>query len=176
MTLLSELRLYMCNHCVSHIPSHRIRLWYYKTIMGFKIGKGSTIFMNCKFDCAGGFLLGDNSVINAGCRLDNRGELLILNNVSISEDVAILTADHDINSNTFAGRTKKVIIEDYVWIGTRALILPGVNIKEGAVVGAGSVVTKDVESFDVVAGIPAKLIKKRSKDLKYKIDYIRLFQ
>lgn len=58
--------------------------------------------------------------------------------------------------------TGKVVLEDDVWIGYRAIILPGVTIHKGAVVGAGAVVTKDVEPFAVVGGVPAKVIKYRN--------------
>lgn len=176
MSVLSEFRLYICNHIVGSIPSHTIRLWYYKRIMNFKIGKGSTIFMNCKFDCAGGFILGDNSVINANCRLDSRGGLKIGNNVSISENVILLTADHDMDSSNFSGRNGTVLINDYVWLGTNSMVLMGVTVNIGAVIAAGAVVHKDVESYNVVGGIPAKFIRTRNNNLNYKISYKRLFQ
>ncbi len=174
--ILSELRLYICNHIIAHIPSHSIRLFYYRKVMHFKIGKGSTIFMNCKFDCAKGLVIGNYSVVNANCRLDSRGTLEIGDSVSISSDVLILTADHDFNSPDFLGRTKKVIINDYVWIGTRAMILPGTIVSSGAVVAAGAVVTKKVNAYEVVAGIPAKTISKRNNNLNYILSYKRLFQ
>ena len=134
--------------------------------------------MSCKFDCAGNFIMKKNSVVNANCRLDTRGGIFIGENVSISNDVIILTADHDMDSIDMAGRQKKVVIEDYVWIGTRAMILPGVVIGKGAVIAAGSVVTKSVTSFHVVAGVPAKVIRQRVKkdDYTYNASYKRLFQ
>jgi acetyltransferase-like isoleucine patch superfamily enzyme len=173
---LSETRLYICNHIVAHIPSHTIRLWFYNKVMGFKIGKGSTILMNCSFDCTRSFTIGENSTINAGCRLDNRGGITIGNNVSISSDVVILTADHDMNSSDFAGRINPVFIEDYVWVGIRATILPGVNVEKGAVLAAGSLVTKNINSYQVVGGVPAKFIKNRNNNLSYKVSYKGLLQ
>src|ERR1044072_7758833 len=92
---LSELRLFCCNHLISWIPSHFLRLWFYRRIMGFRIGNKTTIFLNCRFDCAQGLTIGSPSVVNRGCRLDNRGGLHIGDNVTISEEVCILTADHD---------------------------------------------------------------------------------
>ncbi|NDP22506.1 MAG: acyltransferase [Paludibacter sp.] len=172
--ILSEFRLYICNHFISHIPSHTLRLWFYTSIMGFKLGKGSTIFMNCKFDCARGLTIGQNSIINANCRIDSRGSIEIGNNVSISEDVIILTADHD-ELFEISGRNKKVIIEDYVWIGTRATIMPGVTLGKGAVVATGAIVTKNVETLNVVAGIPARFIKTRPATFEYTAEYKRLF-
>jgi acetyltransferase-like isoleucine patch superfamily enzyme len=172
---LSEFKLYLCNHIVSIIPSHIFRLWFYRKIMKFRIGSRSNIFLNCSFDCTKNFSIGENSVINANCRIDTRGGIEIGNSVSISSDVVILTADHDMDSMNFAGSTRAVCIADYVWIGTRAMILPGVKIGKGAVVAAGSVVTKNVEPYNVVGGVPAKFIKKRNENLEYKIDYQRLF-
>jgi acetyltransferase-like isoleucine patch superfamily enzyme len=67
------------------------------------------------------------------------------------------------------------VIEDHVWIGARAIISPGVRIGEGAVIGAGSVVTRDVEPYTIVAGNPARFIKERSRDLRYKSRYFPFF-
>lgn len=144
--------------------------------MDFKIGEGSTVLMNCSFDCTKSFTIGENSVVNGNCRMDTRGGIVIGDNVSISADVIILTADHDLNTVDFSGNSSPVFIEDYAWIGTRAMILPGVKIGKGAVIAAGSVVTKNVEPYHVVAGVPAKFIKKRIENLNYFISYKRLFQ
>jgi acetyltransferase-like isoleucine patch superfamily enzyme len=175
-SILSELRLYLCNHIVAHVPSHSIRLGFYKRIMNFKIGKGSTIFMNCKFDTAKQFIIGDNVVINSGCRLDNRGQINIGNNVSISQDVIILTADHDVDSDSLKGRQLRVEIHENAFVGTRAMILPGVKIEAGGVVAAGSLVNKDVGVNMVVGGVPARFLKLRNPDYNYKVSYRRLFQ
>ena len=131
--------------------------------------------MNCKFDCAKGLTIGINSTINPNCRIDPRGNIIIGNNVSISEDVIILTADHDMNSESFGGRNKKTVIDDFVWIGTRVMLLPGVKIGKGAIIAAGAIVTKDVDSFSVMAGIPAKIIKQRPENnINYSASYRRL--
>src|SRR5450432_4231357 len=134
----SEFRLYICNYWITIIPSHTFRLWFYRKIMKFDLNQNVTLFMNCSFDAAKGLTIGRNSVINRGCRLDTRGEIIIGQNVSISQQVVILTADHDADSQEFIGRKRKVVIEDLVWIGTNAMILPGVNIGMGAVVAAGA--------------------------------------
>lgn len=145
--------------------------------MHFSIMEGSNIHMGCNFDSKGGFSVGANTVINPRCRVDTRGSITIGNNVSISNEVTILTADHDPNSQSFEGRQKCVIIEDYVWVGTRAMIMPGVRLGRGSVIAAGSIVTKDVLPNEVVAGIPAKFIKNRDViEFNYVISYARLFQ
>ncbi|HEY4196055.1 MAG TPA: acyltransferase [Mucilaginibacter sp.] len=144
--------------------------------MKFKIGAKSTILMDCVFDCKGYLTIGDYCVINAKCRIDNRAGVRIGNDVNISQEVVILTDDHDVDSPDFQGRSRAVVIEDYVWIGTRAMILPGCVIGKGTVVAAGAVVTKNTPPFSVVAGVPAKVIRSRNPDLRYRLTYRRLFQ
>lgn len=173
--ILYEFRLYLCNYWINLIPSHSFRLWYYRHVMGFDIGKGSSIFLKCTFNSTKGFILGDNSIINSGCQLDSRGGLKIGRNVSISSETVILTADHALDSPDFEGHLKPVYIEDYVWIGTRAIILPGVRLGQGSAVAAGSVVTKNTDPFSVYAGVPAKFLRKRERNLKYNTRYRRLF-
>ena len=167
--------LYLNNRVVARFPSHTVRLFFYRRIMKYQIGEQSHIFMDAWFDAKGRFSLGAHSSINRNCRLDNRGTLTIGDNVSISNDVSILTADHDPSSPTFSGRKTPVIIEDHVFIGTRAMILPGVTIGQGAIVAAGAIVTKSVEPFAIVAGVPARKIGERNRALNYQADYMRLF-
>ncbi len=81
--------------------------------------------------------------------------------VVISRDAYICTASHDISSSSMELTYKPIVIGSYVWIAAKAFVGPGVTIGEGAVVGACAVVTKDVEPWTVVAGNPAKFIKKR---------------
>jgi len=166
--------LFVCNRIIAKVPSHNLRQAFYRRVMGFEIGSASAIFMDAWFDSNRSFSIGANSVINQKCRLDNRGGLTIGNNVSISSEVVILTADHCPQSDTFEGRMKAVVIEDFVFVGTRAMILPGVTLGRGAVVAAGSVVTKDVPSMSIVAGIPARQIGTRKSSLDYQINYQRL--
>ncbi len=167
--------LYIVNRLISIIPSHGLRKAVYRRILKCKIGRNSYIFMGAWFDSMGNFEMGDNSVINQNCRLDNRGGIYIGKNVSISAEVCILTGDHDPQSPTFAGRIRPVRINDYSFIGTRAMILPGLSIGRGSIVAAGSVVTKDVSDFMIVAGVPARPIGDREKSLDYSVDYCRLF-
>lgn len=167
--------LYLTNYLVSLIPSHVIRLFFYRYCLGLEIGKNSHVFMGAWFDSKKNFKMGNNSIINQKCRLDNRGSITIGNNVSVSAEVCILTADHELQSCDFIGRTRSVIIEDYVFIGTRAMILPGITLGEGCAVAAGAVVTKNVAPFVIVAGVPAKPIGKRQTNLQYSLNYGRLF-
>lgn len=164
------------NHIINKIPFYFIRGWFYKNIFNFKLGKGVTIFLEVRFDATSGLVIGDNSVINSSCRIDTRGLVTIGSNVSISEGVSILTADHNPKTPNLQGRTRAVHLYDYVWIGTRAMILPGVTIGKGAVIGAGSIVTKDVPDLTIVAGNPAKPIGKCHTDFSYSTYYRRYLQ
>ena len=172
---LGEGLLYFSNNVVNHIPLHFIRLGFYTIFLQFDIGLDSAIFMGTMFDTKQNFKMGNNSVINQKCRLDNRGGITIGDNVSISSEVCILTVDHDLQSSDFQSRTRSVNIEDYVFIGTRAMILPGVTLSKGSAVAAGAVVTKSVSPFTIVAGVPAKPIGRRPTNLDYRISYRRLF-
>jgi maltose O-acetyltransferase len=147
---------------------------YYRHVMGFVLGEGVAIHLGARFDCARGLRIGPGSVINENCRLDPRGQLLIGANVAIAAETIILTADHDLNSPDFHGRDRPVVIEDYVFIGTRAMILPGVVLHWGAVAAAGAVVSRDVPSLAIVGGVPAREMGKRQSDLKYSTAYSRL--
>ncbi|BAS56209.1 MULTISPECIES: acyltransferase [Leptolyngbya] len=170
-----EAVLYVANHILNKLPSHHLRLFYYRHFLRFRIGQGSFIFLGTCFDAKNGFIMGDNSVINQKCRIDTRGGVTIGRNVSISAEVCILTADHNLQCSEFLGQVRPVVIEDYVFIGTRAMILPGVTLGEGCAVAAGAVVTRNVPAFTIVGGIPAKPIGTRSTELSYTIHYNRLF-
>ncbi|KAG3132975.1 hypothetical protein PI126_g19375 [Phytophthora idaei] len=92
-----------------------------------------------------------------------RGEITIGNRVMLAPNVQLYTATHPLGPKTRATgyeRTKPITIEDDVWIGGSVVVLPGVTIGRGAVIGAGSVVTKNVPPMCMYAGNPAKFIKK----------------
>ena len=83
-------------------------------------------------------------------------------NVVINDGVRLITGTHDVDSEYFESHTAPIKIGDFAWICTGSIILPGVTIAEGAVVAAGAVATKDVPAWTVVAGNPARPIKKRN--------------
>ncbi len=86
---------------------------------------------------------------------------MIGDNVSVSPEVTILTAQHRVDDPEFRVENRRVVIEDHVWIGTRATILPGVTLGRGCVVAAGAVVTRDVAPFVIVGGVPARPVGTR---------------
>jgi acetyltransferase-like isoleucine patch superfamily enzyme len=120
--------------------------------------------------------IGENCVINRDCLLDGRkGKIIIGDNVDIARGVWIFTLEHDPHDDYHGNIAGDVIIEDYVWIASRATILPGVKISRGALVAAGAVVTKDVPEMKIVGGVPAKVIGERKSKLKYKLNHFPFF-
>jgi len=116
--------------------------------------------------------LGDRNVINFGCLLDGRHyRIRTGSDVSIGPEASILTLGHDPRSSDFALRGGEVVIGDRVWIGYRAIVMPGITIGDGAVIAAGAVVTRDVPPHAIVAGNPAREIGARPKDLSYRLDF-----
>ncbi len=105
--------------------------------------------------------IGDASWIDAGVKLYSVDEITIGSHAVISEGAFLCTASHDISSPVFELKTAPIEVGDNAWIGARAIILPGVKIGEGAVVAAGSVVTKNVEAWTVVGGNPAAFLHAR---------------
>ena len=167
---------YLSNHVVCYIPSIWLRYFFYKKILSIDIDKSAFIQMGCYiYKSKAPMHIGYNTTINRKCILDRRGELWIGNNVNISAEAALYTAGHEINSPDFEYFTKKVIIEDYVWIGTRAMVMPGVTVKRGAVILPGAIVTKDIEAYQIVGGIPAKVLDMRKEDLQYQLTWRESF-
>jgi len=162
-------RYYVLNRVIAYVPCWFLRKFYFK-ICGLKIEKYSRIDMGNYFCGIKKLSIGKYSHINQGCILDSRAGIEIGNNVSISHRVSFFSLSHDYNSPEFVGVGGKIKVEDYVFVGANATILGGKNgitIGKGAVICAGSVVTKDIESFCVVAGVPAKIIGRRNEDMNY---------
>ena len=109
---------------------------------------------------------GDNVSIHPMCYLQGSGGIKIGNDVSIAHGVTIMTENHafcDLGTPIKDQEVikKEIVISNNVWIGAKATILYGNNIKEGAIVAANAVVTKDVQENAIVAGVPAVIVKNR---------------
>ena len=161
---------------VGYVPFYFIRRFLYK-LSGIKIGKGSIIHMGARFFNPKNIRIGEDTIIGDNCFLDGRASLKIGSHVSIASQVLIYNSEHDINSQDFRPIEETVEINDYVFIGARAVILPGVKIGKGAVIAAGAVATKDISPMIVVGGVPAKEIGRRKiNNPNYRIGRARLFQ
>lgn len=168
---------------VGFIPFHHIRRFFYR-LFGMHIGSGSTLHMMGRIYDPRHITIGEDSIVGEKFTLDGRrqlsnseGGITIGNHVDIASEVMIWTSQHDIRDPKFKAIEAPVIIEDYVFLGPRSIILPGVTIGKGAVVAAGAVVTKNVPALTIVAGVPAKEIGYRDeKTLGYRLGRARWFQ
>jgi len=166
----------MILNVVTNCPFWLIRRFFFQ-LSGVKLGKKSKIHCGCRFFYPAGVRIGEDTIVGYRAFLDGRAPLTIGSHVDIASEVMIYNSEHDIHAEDMKAREQPVKIEDYVFIGPRAIILPGVKIGRGAVVAAGAVVTKDVGEKEIVAGIPAKVIGRRKiKKLAYRLGRSRLFQ
>jgi maltose O-acetyltransferase len=106
--------------------------------------------------------IGDGSVV-AAATIEAWGEVIIGSDVMINHNVYLFTAQHDIDSPTFDGEIEFIHIGDFAWLPHHICVLPGVRIGRYAVVGTGSVVTRDVPEYGVAAGNPARVVKTRAR-------------
>jgi acetyltransferase-like isoleucine patch superfamily enzyme len=145
-------------------------LWHRRgVIMGNLAGMGKcAVTGNHKLLHIGDFSFVGRSTIQL------HASVTIGKSVVINDDVTILTGTHDVNDEHFQLLKKPVIVGNYAWICTGAIVLPGITIGEGAVVAAGAVVAHDVPAYHVVAGNPAKVVRiNRSQKLDYKPNLLR---
>lgn len=165
------LALGVANGLLRFVPFFAVRRKILQ-LFSAEVAATATIHRGVKIFARGRLTIGPNSVVNNSCYLDNRAGIQIGENVSIAHSVRIYTMGHDIHSPDFAAVGRGVVIEDFAVLFANVLVMPGVTIGEGAVVYAGSVVSRDVPPLAVVAGNPAGVIKTRSPEaLAYTLNY-----
>ena len=130
-------------------------------MFGARVRKWTAVYGSAKIFAPWNLDMGDGCNIGPRVEIYCKAPVALGDGVSISQDSFICTASHDVSDPDMKLTLGEIHIGDDVWIGARAIILPGVTIGEGAIVAAGAVVTKDVEPWTVVGGNPAKFIKKR---------------
>lgn len=130
-------------------------------LFGAKIGKRCNIYSSAKILVPYNLVLGDNVTLADRLLIQNTALVEIRSNSIISQGTYLCAGTHNIYKKTFDTIRKPIIIGEDVWIAAECFIGPGVTVANGAVVGARAVVFKDVESWMVVGGNPAKPIKKR---------------
>ncbi len=133
---------------------------YMERILGKPLDASTTVIPPLYIDYGKPVTIGRRCFIQQCCTFFGRGGITIGDDVFIGPKVNIITINHDPDpDNRSATYGRRIVIEDKVWIGIGATILPGVTLGYGCIVGAGSVVTKDVPPMTVVAGNPARIIK-----------------
>lgn len=154
-----------------------VYMLFYRLLLSFKkvsVGNGAylkgvsfkgkaRIEDRCRISGQPRVSIGDNFYANAGCHL--LGEIIIGDNVMLGPQVVFWGRDHGMDRgqtmNSQASVTEIITVGDDVWIGAHATILKGISIGKGAVIAAGAVVTKDVNEYEIVGGVPAKKISER---------------
>jgi maltose O-acetyltransferase len=141
-----------------------VRKWLVEGIIK-QCGQQIVVKDNCYFGNGDRLIVGDRSQLGQNSRLG--GSVTLGDDVVMGPDVIMMSTSHEFTDselpiNRQGSRAEQpIFIADDVWIGTRVIILPGVNIGRGSVVGAGSVVTKSFPEYSIIAGNPAKLIGSR---------------
>lgn len=146
-TFFRNLKCYLYNYWITYFPSYYVRHWYLKHVLGVKIGKGSFVHLGCYF-LPTKIIIGNDTVI--GRNVDIIGDVVIGDHVAIAAHCIIQSVSHHVNSKSFSGFMKRITIEDYVWFGNRVVVLPGISVKKGGVVGANSLVSRDVNAGAIV--------------------------
>ena len=166
----------MCLDITTHIPSHTLCNFIGRSV-GIRMWSNSTLHTGVRVYDPRNIKIGDGTIVGRGVFIDGRDKVTIGSHTSIASEVMIYSSEHDLAATDFRAVSEPVKIGDYVFIGPRAIILPGVSIADRAVVGAGAVVTKDVMEGEIVGGVPAKLIGERKlKKANYRLGRFKLFQ
>ena len=130
-------------------------------VFGAKIDSDVFIYSSAKIFIPWNLIMKSKSCLGPNCEIYNLGPVQIEKKATISQYVYVCNGSHDLNDTRLPLLIGHIHIGENVFIGAKALIMPGIKIHDSAVVGAGSVVTKDVDPYTIVAGNPAKFIKKR---------------
>lgn len=149
--------------CFRQSPIWMLRKWrvFLLRLFGAKIGKTCRIDPTCKIWAPWNLKMGSHSCLADSVDCYSVSPIIIGNHVTVSQRSYLCSASHNIHQLDLPLIHQPIQIQDHAWICAQAFIGPGVTIGEGAIVGACAVVTKDVEAWTVVAGNPARFIKKR---------------
>lgn len=161
MLALSQDAIRICADINStyHTPDEITAL--FAELTGRAVPEGFGLFPPFNADCGKNIHLGKDVFINSGCKFQDQGGIYIGDRALIGHNVVLATLNHPLDPNHRAGLEPAPIhLEEDVWIGSGAIVLPGVRLGRGCVVAAGAVVNKDVPPMTVVGGIPAKPLKR----------------
>lgn len=141
-------------------PFHRWRVFWLR-LFGAQIGSGVHIYPGVKVWAPWNITLKDECGIANGVILYSQDKISVGRRAVVSQGVHLCAGTHDYTTPGFPLITKPILIEDFVWISAEAFVHPGIVIKEGAVIGARSVVTKDMPEWMICTGFPCSPIRSR---------------
>lgn len=150
------------------VPGWRMGYALRRVLLGMiadDVGNRIIVKKNAYIGTGKGLRVGDHSQLGENCRIGP--DVIIGSDVLMNPDVVIMTTSHAFENPEIpirlqgASAIQPIHIGDDVWIGTRAVILPGVTVGRGAIIGAGSIVTKDIPPYAIAGGSPAKVIRQR---------------
>ena len=156
--LWSIIWLCFCRFSFRHLHAWRI---FFLRLFGAKVGKRCAVLPSVKIRAPWNLSMGDYSCLSDEVDCYTVDKIYIGSHSVVSQGAFLCCASHDTSSLNMELTYEAICIENSVWIAARAFVGPGVTVREGAVVGACAVVTKDVDAWTVVAGNPARVIKKR---------------
>ncbi len=130
-------------------------------LFGATIGKTNFIYPSCKIWAPWLLETEDVVTIAPGVEIYNPGGVFLGHHAILSQDAYICGATHDYNSIDFTYLMQKIVIDPYVWVCAKAIVLPGIHCGEGSVLAAGAIATKNMDTWMVYGGNPAKPIKQR---------------
>lgn len=145
---------------ITNFPSRHVRMFLLRR-KGATIAENVSIWRGVEIRNPKGLFIGSGCAIGPGVTLDARKGLKIGNNVTVAKDAIIWTLHHDMNSTDFHTIGAETVIEDYAWVCSRSILLPGVHVGRGAVIASGAVLSKNADSQSIMVGVPAKKIGER---------------
>lgn len=152
---------------------HRVLPFFLKRVLyrlcNFRIEPTATVQGGVRFFHVGRLTIGEGSIVNRGVYLDNRTGITIGRHVSIAHDAKLYTLGHDVHDAAFATKGAPIVIDDHAVIFAGAMLMPGVHLGAGAVVMAGSVVTRSVPPRRIVGGNPAQDLGERGIEPGYRL-------
>ena len=136
------------------------RRWLLK-LFGAKIGNGVLIRPSVRITYPWKLIIGDNAWIGDHAEIYNLSQIIIGNNAVVSQGCYLCAGTHDYKQLDFPQVSREIVIEDEVWLAAQVFVMPGVNVGRGAVVGARSMVTKNVRPAMICLGTPAIEVSER---------------
>ena len=142
------------------LPSSSLRVKLLR-FFGAEIGHGVVIKPGVRVKYPWRLSIGDDCWLGEDCWIDNLADVRLGNNVCVSQGAYFCTGNHDWTDPSFSLIVKPIVLQDGAWAGAKAVLAPGVTLGECAIASAGSVVTKDIPSFEIHGGNPAAFLKQR---------------